>query len=403
MDYTQFFDDQIRLLKQEGRYRIFADLERLVGEAPYALWHSVAGSRKVIVWCSNDYLGMSHHPDVVKAMAEAVETYGAGSGGTRNISGTAHPHVLLEQDVAELHGKEQGLIFSSGYVANEATISTLAEGLPNCVVLSDEKNHASIIQGIRLSRAEKRIFKHNDLKDLERHLASLDLHQPKLIVCISVYSMDGDFVPIEGICDLAKKYNALTYLDEVHAVGLYGPRGAGVAAALGVQDRIDIIQANFAKAYGVIGGYIAGSKSLVDYIRSSASGFIFTTSLPPAVAAAVRASIAHLRDNDDLRKRLWDNVTLLKQLLEKTNLPYVKCPTHIIPVVVGDAALCRQVCDKLLQDYGIYVQPINYPTVPVGQERLRLTVTPYHTQKMIHELVGALEDIWQKLDLKLVA
>lgn len=399
MDYTRFFNDQLQSLKQEGRYRIFADLERLVGEAPRALWHSPEGQRKVTVWCSNDYLGMSHHPSVVQAMVDAVEKYGAGSGGTRNISGTAHPHVLLEQDVADLHGKEQGLIFSSGYIANEATISALAEGLPGCVVLSDEKNHASIIQGIRLSRAEKRIFKHNDLKDLERHLASLDLHQPKLIVCISVYSMDGDFVPIEGICDLAEKYNALTYLDEVHAVGLYGPRGAGVAAALGVQDRIDIIQANFAKAYGVVGGYIAGSKPLVDYIRSSASGFIFTTSLPPAVVAAVRASIAHLRDHDDLRNRLWENVTLLKMLLEKTDLPYISCPTHIVPIVVGDAVLCRQICDKLLQDYDIYVQPINYPTVPKGQERLRLTVTPHHTKAMIHELVAALENIWKKLEL----
>ena len=367
MDYTRFFDDQIQLLKQEGRYRIFADLERLVGEAPLAMWHSSHGPRKVIVWCSNDYLGMSHHPDVVQAMVEAVEAYGAGSGGTRNISGTAHPHVLLEQEVAELHGKEQALLFSSGYMANEATISALAESLPECVVLSDEKNHASIIQGVRLSRAEKRIFKHNDLKDLATHLASLNPHQPKLIVCISVYSMDGDFAPIHDICDLAKKYNALTYLDEVHAVGLYGPKGAGVAAALGVQDRVDIIQANFAKAYGVVGGYIAGDKSLVDYVRSSASGFIFTTSLPPAVAAAIRASVAHLKNDETLRSRLWDNVALLKQLLEKTSLPYVKCPTHIIPVVVGDAILCRQVCDRLLQDYGIYVQPINYPTVPKGK------------------------------------
>jgi 5-aminolevulinate synthase len=403
MTYDHIFTTYLQSLKAEGRYRIFADLERLVGEAPYALWHSPEGLKKVIVWCSNDYLGMSQHPDVIEAMVNAAHQYGAGSGGTRNISGTAHSHVILEKEVADLHGKTKGLIFTSGYIANEATISALAQALPNCVVLSDEKNHASIIQGIRAGGCERRVFRHNNLADLRANLSSLDPKRPKIIAFISVYSMDGDIAPIEAICDLAEEFNAITYLDEVHAVGLYGPQGAGVAAQLGLQDRIDVIQANFAKAYGVIGGYITGSEPLVDYVRSAASGFIFTTSLPPAVVAAIHKSICILRQDTSLRDQLWNRVNLLKHRLTKSSIPYQSATSHIIPVVVGSASECQSVCDILRQEYGIYVQPINYPTVPRGQERLRLTVTPSHTPEMINQLGDALEDVWSRLNLCLAA
>lgn len=403
MNYDHIFSQHLQALKTEGRYRIFADLERLVGDAPYALWRGPEGTKKVIVWCSNDYLGMSQHPEVLEAMTKAVHKYGAGSGGTRNISGTAHSHVLLEEEVAHLHGKDKGLIFTSGYIANEATISALAQALPNCVVLSDEKNHASIIQGIRSGGCERRVFRHNNLADLRENLKSLDPKRPKIIAFISVYSMDGDIAPIESICDLAKEFNAITYLDEVHAVGLYGPEGAGVAAQLGLQDRIDIIQANFAKAYGVIGGYITGSASLVDYVRSVASGFIFTTSLPPSVVAAAHKSICILRQDTTLRNRLWHNVELLKSYLEKRTIPFQRLSSHIVPVIVGNPQQCYNVCEILRQEYDIYVQPINYPTVPRGQERLRLTVTPAHTPEMIQNLAQALEDIWNRLDLCLAA
>jgi 5-aminolevulinate synthase len=403
MAYDHIFSQHLQALKVEGCYRVFADLERLVGEAPYAVWHSPEGKKKVIVWCSNDYLGMSQHPEVIEAMKEAAERYGTGSGGTRNISGTAHSHVILEKEVADLHGKEKGLIFTSGYNANEATISALAQGLPNCVVLSDEKNHASIIQGIRSGRCERRIFRHNDLNDLRENLKSLDPARPKIIAFISVYSMDGDIAPIEGIIELAKEFNAITYLDEVHAVGLYGPQGAGVAAQYGLQNRIDIIQANFAKAYGVIGGYITGSAPLVDYVRSVASGFIFTTSLPPGVVAAAHKSISILRQDNTIRNQLWHNVEMLKERLEKGTIPFQRADSHIVPVVVGNAAQCYNVSCLLREEFGIYVQPINYPTVPRGQERLRLTVTPSHTPEMIRYLVDALEDIWGRLDLCLAA
>lgn len=403
MTYDHIFSQHLQSLKAEGRYRIFADLERLVGEAPYALWHGPEGEKKVIVWCSNDYLGMSQHPEVTEAMVKAVERYGTGSGGTRNISGTAHSHVVLEAEIADLHGKEKGLIFTSGYNANEATISALAQALPNCVVLSDEKNHASIIQGIRSGNCERRIFRHNDLADLRENLKSLDPKRPKIIAFISVYSMDGDIAPIKEIIELAEEFNAITYLDEVHAVGLYGPQGAGVAAQYGLQDRIHIIQANFAKAYGVIGGYITGSASLVDYVRSVASGFIFTTSLPPGVAAAAHKSISILRKDTVLRGQLWRNVELLKARLEKGTVPFQRANSHIVPVIVGNALQCYDVCDMLRRDYHIYVQPINYPTVPRGQERLRLTVTPAHTPEMIHNLVDALEDVWSRLNLCLAA
>lgn len=403
MTYNHIFSQHLHSLKGEGRYRVFVDLERLVGDAPHALWHSPAGPKKVIVWCSNDYLGMSQHPAVIEAMVEATKRYGAGSGGTRNISGTAHSHVLLEQEVADLHNKEKGLIFTSGYIANEATISTLAKALPGCVVLSDEKNHASIIQGIRAGQCERRVFRHNDLEDLRANLRSLDPNQPKIIAFISVYSMDGDIAPIEAICDLADEFKAMTYLDEVHAVGLYGPQGAGVAAQLGLQGRIDVIQANFAKAYGAMGGYITGSTPLVDYVRSAASGFIFTTSLPPAVVEAIHKSISTLRQDTILRKELWSRVELLKKQLRKSSIPYQPAASHIIPLIVGNAAKCQVICDLLREEHGIYVQPINYPTVPRGQERIRLTVTPAHTPEMIQQLVEALENVWGHLNLSLAA
>lgn len=395
MNYDHFFVDQINQLHQEGRYRFFADLERIVGQAPYAWWHHDGEQTRVVVWCSNDYLGMSHHPRVIEAMVQGATHYGAGSGGTRNISGTAHPHVLLEETVAGHHGKEKALIFSSGYTANEATISTLVSKIPGCVVLSDEKNHASMIQGIRASRAPKIIFRHNDLADLREKLTHIPYDTPKLIAFTSVYSMDGDIAPIEGICDLAQEFNALTYMDEVHAVGMYGPTGAGVASQLGLDHRIDIIQGNFAKAYGVVGGYIASSAKLVDFVRSHASGFIFTTSLPPAIALAAQASIQVLQEDESLRQTFWQRVNTFKNALSKTNIPHRISDSHIVPVVVGNAKLCKEICDRLLNEHQIYAQPINYPTVPVGQERLRITVTPAHTNEHIDQLIDALQKVWR--------
>lgn len=394
MQYEEFFADYTDKLRQEGRYRIFADLERIVGRAPYAHWHHGAGVEEVVVWCSNDYLGMSHHPDVVETFIEGAKRYGVGSGGTRNIAGTAHAHVLLEEAVAKFHKKEKGLIFSSGYTANEAAVSALAGNIPDCVVLSDEKNHASIIQGIRSSRAPKIIFKHNDLEDLEKKLAMLPLHQPKLIVFTSVYSMEGDIAPVAGICTLAKKYGALTYIDEVHAVGMYGHDGAGIASQLELQDHVDVIQGNFAKGFGVVGGYIAGSTALVDFVRSAASGFIFTTSLPPATAMAAQRSLELIATGKELRAEFWERVNYFKQQLAKTNLPYQQTNSHIVPIVIGHAKHCRDISDVLLRQHQIYVQPINYPTVPVGEERLRITVTPLHTHAHINALVETLTMLW---------
>jgi len=401
MPYDNFFEEELGVLKAEGRYRVFADLERHVSNSPTATWHSPDGPKSVVVWCSNDYLGMSHHPSVIRAAIEAGKAYGAGSGGTRNISGTNHLHVELERTIANLHEKEAGLVFSSGYVANEATLCTLTKGLPNCVAFCDEKIHASMIQGISHSRVPKHIFSHNNLDQLRQQLSQYDKKQPKLIAFVSVYSMEGDFAPIEVICDLAKEYNALTYLDEVHAVGIYGKGGAGRANELNQQHRIDVIQGNFAKAYGVIGGYITGSKSLVDYVRSFASGFIFTTSLPPMVTSAATASIKALQEADDLREKLWDNVKLLKSLLSKTQVNYSNTPSHIVPVVIGNAKICKDFTDALLHDFGIYVQPINYPTVPKGEERMRLTVTPFHTKEMIHHMVDALNTLWGSFFMKM--
>lgn len=373
---------------------MFAHLERIVGRAPYARWHHENGCDEVVVWCSNDYMGMSQNPLVVQSMVRAAQALGAGSGGTRNISGTSLPHVVLEEEIARFHGKEAGLIFSSGYVANETSISALANHLENCVIFSDEKNHASMINGIRNSRAEKLIFRHNDMLDLEEKLQSVPRETPKLILFTAVYSMDGDIACAREICDLAEKYDALTFIDEVHAVGMYGPTGAGISEHLYLQDRIDIIQGNFAKGFGVVGGYITGSQSVIDFVRSVAPGFIFTTSIPPATAAAILTSMQVIQDGRDLRKQFWERVYYFKQKIKKTNLPYLDGPGHIVPIIVGDARLCKSICDRLLEEEKIYIQPINYPTVPLGQERLRITITAEHTNVLIDQLIDALERVY---------
>jgi 5-aminolevulinate synthase len=392
--YKARFRETLAALRRESRYRIFADILRRGGAYPQADWHDGQSPRPITVWCSNDYLGMSQHPKVVEAMRAAAELTGAGSGGTRNISGTTHYHVELEHELADLHGKATALLFTSGFISNDATLSTLPKLLPDLVIFSDALNHASMIQGIRRGGAEKRVFRHNDLSDLEAQLASVDRARPKLIAFESVYSMDGDFGAIAGICDLAERYGALTYLDEVHGVGLYGPRGAGVAARDGQMDRIDIIEGTLAKAYGVMGGYIAGDAEIVDCIRSCAPGFIFTTSLPPAVAAAVLASVRHLKESGAERVALQERAGRLKRLLAEAGLPVMPSPSHIVPVLVGDAALCKSVSDALLHEHAMFVQPINYPTVPRGSERLRFTPSPNHTDAMMDDLVRAVDLVW---------
>jgi 5-aminolevulinate synthase len=399
LDYNKFFRGQLDALRREGRYRIFADLERRRGAFPAADHHRAEGTAPVTVWCSNDYLGMGQSPLVVQAMHDALERYGAGAGGTRNIAGTNHCHVLLEEELADLHGTESALLFNSGYMANWATLATLGAKLPRCVILSDAKNHSSMIEGIRHSRAEVQVFAHNDLADLERRLAAIEPGRAKLIAFESVYSMDGDIAPIEAICDLAETYGALTYLDEVHAVGLYGPRGGGVAEALGIAHRLDVIEGTLAKAFGVVGGYIAGSAALCDFVRSNASGFIFTTAIPPAVAAGARASIRHLKESAVERAAMHANVAMLRRLLDEAGIPHLANPSHIVPVMVGEPVLCKRISDILLADFGIYVQPINYPTVPKGTERLRLTPSPLHTQADISHLVASLVAIWDELEL----
>ena len=400
MDYRSIFEDAVDALRQERRYRVFADLERIAGHFPRALYRDGAdNAREITIWCSNDYLGMGQNDKVIATMQATASKLGVGGGGTRNISGTNRPLIELERSLADLHRKEAALVFTSGFVSNEAAISTIARLLPDCVIFSDQLNHASMIQGVRQSGMEKKIFRHNDLDHLRELLASVDRKRPKLIVFESVYSMDGDIAPIEAICDLADEFGALTYIDEVHAVGLYGPRGGGIAERDGLMDRIDIIEGTLAKGFGVMGGYIAANRAVIDAVRSYAPEFIFTTALPPALCAAARASIEHLKASAAEREQHQRQAQLTKEILAEAGLPVMSTPTHIVPVIVGDARLCKAASDLLLEKHNIYIQPINYPTVPKGTERLRITPTPLHTDEMIIALRHALVSVWSALEL----
>ena len=399
MDFDAYFKEELDAVRDEGRYRVFTEIERHRGAFPRATRYVGGGTQDVTVWCSNDYLGMGQHPKVLEAMHRVLDECGAGAGGTRNISGNNHHHVELENELADLHGKEAALLFTSGYVSNWAGLGTLAGRLPGCVVFSDALNHASMIEGIRHSRAEKRIWKHNDPADLDRLLAEYGPDVPKLVAFESVYSMDGDIAPIAEILDVCEKHGAMSYIDEVHGVGLYGKRGGGVAEREGLMDRITVIEGTLGKAFGVMGGYIAASADLVDFVRTFASGFIFSTALPPAVAAGACASIRHLKNSEVERNRQQDVVATVRRKLDMLGIPHLPNPSHIIPVMVGDAHKCKRISDWLMDNHGIYVQPINYPTVPRGGERLRLTPSPVHTDGDIDRLINALSDIWSQCEL----
>ncbi|MEL6530074.1 MAG: 5-aminolevulinate synthase [Pseudomonadota bacterium] len=403
MDYEQFFASELDSVREEGRYRVFTDIKRHRGKFPHATRFIEEETQAVTVWCSNDYLGMGQHPAVLEAMHSCLDECGAGAGGTRNISGTNHYHVELERELADLHGKESALLFTSGYVSNWAGLGTLANKIPGCVVFSDALNHASMIEGIRHSRAPYKIWKHNDPEDLDRMLSEFGPEVPKLVAFESVYSMDGDIAPIAEILDVCEKHGAMSYIDEVHAVGLYGPRGGGIAEREGLMDRITVIEGTLGKAYGVMGGYIAASANLVDFVRSFASGFIFSTALPPAVAAGAAASIRHLKESDQEREAQRDRVKAVRRKLDIMGIPHLDNPSHIIPVMVGDAKKCKMISDWLMDNHGIYVQPINYPTVPVGTERLRLTPSPVHSDGDIDALINALSEIWSQCELARMA
>ncbi len=403
MDYEGIFSKRVAALRSEGRYRVFTDIARQAGSFPKATSYSNLVSGDITVWCSNDYLGMGQNAVVIDAMGEALRTCGAGAGGTRNISGNTHYHVLLEEELADLHDKEAALLFTSGYISNEAAIGSLAKLLPECMIFSDELNHASMIHGIRSSGADKLIFRHNDPEHLASLMRSVDPRRPKLVAFESVYSMDGDIAPIDEICDVADSHDAMTYLDEVHAVGMYGPRGGGIAEREGIMDRLDVIEGTLGKAYGVMGGYIAASAVVVDAVRSFAPGFIFTTALPPAIVGGALASVRYLKDSNAERERHQERAMTLKRMLAEAGLPVMPSVSHIVPLMVGDPVLCKGASDRLLREFRIYIQPINYPTVPRGTERLRITPTPFHSDDLMAELVGALCQVWGELKIRRAA